>query len=314
MFLGPHPFTLRQLQYVVAVADALSFRRAAASCRVAQPSLSAQLAQLEGALGVRIFERDQRRVLVTAAGQEIVARARLLLVAADDLALAGKRASDPLAGTVRTGVIPTISPYLLPAIAPRLRAKFPRLTMAWREDKTAVLVSALERGELDAVLLALEAEVGTVDREIIARDPFVLAFRSDHPLAGSAAPVAAADLRGTEVLLLDDGHCFRSQALELCSTVRAREAEFRATSLSTLVQMVAGGVGVTLLPALSVATEASRAGLRVRPLSSPGAHRTIALVWRKQAPLAPTLRQLAAVMRQAFPATARRRSRALLAR
>jgi LysR family hydrogen peroxide-inducible transcriptional activator len=302
MNFAPHPFTLRQLQYLVAVADALSFRRAAERCHVSQPSLSAQLAQLEDVLGLRVFERDRKRVLVTTAGREIVDRARRLLLDTDDLALAGRRARDPLAGTIRIGIIPTISPYLLPSVAPQLRARFPRLTMAWREDKTDVVLTALEAGDLDAALLALEADVHDVEQDVIAVDRFVLAVRPSHPLAAKTGPVSAADLRGTDVLLLDDGHCFGTQALEFCATVRAREAEFRA-SLATLVQMVAGGAGVTLLPALSVPTEAARAGLVVRPLASPTAHRTIALVWRKQAPLGPTLKTLAAVMRAAFPAS-----------
>jgi LysR family transcriptional regulator, hydrogen peroxide-inducible genes activator len=302
MKLAPHPFTLRQLQYVIAVADELSFRRAAERCSVSQPTLSAQLAQLEDALGVRLFERDQRRVLPTEAGRGIVDRARRLLVEADDLLDAGKRAGDPLAGTLRIGVIPTVSPYLLPAIAPALRAKFPRLVIAWREDRTAGLMAALDAGELDAALVALEADVGDVEREIVATDAFVLAARPEHALVRKKAPLQASELRGTEVLLLDDGHCFRTQALEVCATAHAREGEFRATSLATLVQMVAGGVGVTLLPALSVATEAPRAGLVVRPFAQPQPHRTIALVWRRRAPLGPAMRELAAVIRAACPA------------
>jgi LysR family hydrogen peroxide-inducible transcriptional activator len=199
------------------------------------------------------------------------------------------------------GVIPTVAPYLLPAVAPALRAKFKKLTLAWREDKTDVLIDALDTGALDAALVALEAELGDVEREVIARDPFVLALPADHPLARKATPAEASELRSAEVLLLDDGHCFREQALEVCTAARTKEVEFRATSLSTLVQMVAGGAGITLLPAVAVALEASRAALRVRPMASPKAHRTIALVWRKRSPLAPALREIASVLRAAFP-------------
>jgi LysR family hydrogen peroxide-inducible transcriptional activator len=301
MQLAPHPFTLRQLQYAVAVADELSFRRAAERCHVSQPSLSAQIAQVEKALGVRIFERSRRKVLVTSPGREILERAKRLLVGADDLVEASKRASDPLAGMIRVGVIPTIAPYLLPAVAPALRTKFKRLTLAWREDKTDVLIEALDSGALDAALVALEAELGDVEREIIARDPFVLAVPVDHPLARKAAPAEASELRSAEVLLLDDGHCFREQALEVCTAARAKEGEFRATSLATLVQMVAGGAGITLLPAVAVTIEASRAALRVRPMASPKAHRTIALVWRKRSPLAAALRAISTVLRASFP-------------
>jgi LysR family transcriptional regulator, hydrogen peroxide-inducible genes activator len=301
MRLAPHPFTLRQLQYAVAIADELSFRRAAERCHVSQPSLSAQIAQVEKALGVPIFERSRRKVLVTTPGREILERAKQLLVDADDLVEASKRASDPLAGTLRVGVIPTIAPYLLPAVAPALRTKFKRLTLAWREDKTDVLIEALDSGALDAALVALEAELGDVEREVIAQDPFVLALPADHPLARKAAPAEASELRSAEVLLLDDGHCFRDQALEVCTAARAKEGEFRATSLATLVQMVAGGAGITLLPAVAVNIEASRAALRIRPMASPKAHRTIALVWRKRSPLATALRAVATVLRAAFP-------------
>ena len=304
--MGPHPFTLRQLQYVVAVAETLSFRRAAERCHVSQPSLSAQLAQVEEALGVRLFERNRRRVLATSAGKELVERARRLLVEADDLAQAAQQLGDPLAGTLRVGVIPTISPYLLPSITPRLKKQFPALTLAWIEDKTSTLVSRLDGGTLDAALLALEADVGEVEHAVIAEDPFVLVLSPHDPLAKSKRPATLAELRGAGVLLLDEGHCFRTQALELCSSARANELEFRATSLSTLVQMVAGGAGITLLPALAVETETQRAELRVRTFEKPVPHRTIALVWRKRSPLGGALRTVAREIREAYPKFARR--------
>jgi LysR family hydrogen peroxide-inducible transcriptional activator len=309
MNLRPHPFTLRQLQYAVAVADTLSFHRAAARCHVSQPSLSAQLAQLEGALGVRLFERDRRRVLPTAAGAQLVDRARSLLVDTDDLVAEARRVCDPLSGTLRIGVIPTISPYLLPHLTPALRDAYPKLTTLWVEDKTEVLVARLGSGELDAALLALEADIGPLDREVIARDPFVLATPSDHPLGAPRGPAAPAELGDTSVLLLDDGHCFRDQALSFCEKANAREKEFRATSLPTLAHMVAAGAGVTLLPVLAVEAEARPAGLRVRRFADPAPHRTIALVWRPRSPLAAALRKLAAAMRRADPAE-RRRGRA----
>ncbi len=155
MTYGPHPVTLRQLQYVVAVAESLSFRKAAERCHVAQPSLSAQLAQMEEALGVRLFERDRRRVLVTAAGRELIERARLILRETDDLVELARRSHDPLSGTLRIGVIPTISSYLLPRVTAALREAYPRLTTLWVEDKTEVLVRSLEGGALDAGLLAM---------------------------------------------------------------------------------------------------------------------------------------------------------------
>ncbi|HEX8706438.1 MAG TPA: LysR substrate-binding domain-containing protein [Myxococcaceae bacterium] len=301
MSLAPHPFTLRQLQYVVAVADALSFRKAAESCHVSQPSLSAQLAQMEAALGVRLFERDRRRVLLTEAGKELVERARRLLVEADELIETARRASDPLSGTLRLGVIPTVSPYLLPTVAPALRKSFPRLNVLWLEDKTEVLVRNLDRGALDAALVALEAELGDVESEVIAEDPFMLVTPRDHPLAARQTEATPADLRGEDVLLLDEGHCFRTQALALCSRARAHELEFRATSLPTLTQMIASGAGVTLLPKLAVPTEVQRSQLSVRPFAEPVPKRTLALIWRKRSSLAVALKQVAASMRAAYP-------------
>jgi LysR family hydrogen peroxide-inducible transcriptional activator len=300
---APHPFSLRQLQYAVAVADALSFRKAAQLCHVSQPSLSSQLAQLEQVLGVRLFERDRRRVLATAAGKELIERARRLLVDADDLNAAARRASDPLDGTLRLGVIPTVSPYLLPHVTPTLRADFPKLAAVWIEDKTDALVRGLQTGALDAALLALEAELGEVEHEVVAADPFMLATAQGDPLGQSAAAVERAELRDADVLLLDDGHCFREQALAYCARTKAHELEFRATSLATLTQMVASGLGVTLLPALAVPSEAERAGLCVRPFAEPAPARTIALVWRRRSPIAPALRRVATTLRNAYPPT-----------
>ena len=299
------PFSLRQLQYAVAIADTLSFRRAAERCRVSQPSLSAQVGELEGALGVRLFERDRRRVLVTTAGHELVARARVVLREAEDLVEQARRAGDPLVGTLRLGVIPTISPYLLPRLTTAFRAGFPRLTALWTEDRTETLVRSLDAGALDAALLALEADIGDLEHESVGVDPFVLATPLKHALGARTTPARPAELRDADVLLLDDGHCFRDQALSFCATAKAHELEFRATSLSTLAQMVAGGAGVTLLPSLAVPTEAKRAALRVRAFAAPAPKRTIAFVWRRRSPLGPALRALAATARKAYDAPTR---------
>ncbi len=298
MRLAPHAFTTRQLQYAVAVADARSFRRAAALCGVSQPSLSAQLAQLEEALGVRLFERDRRRVLVTQAGEELIARARRLLVETDDLADAARRLGDPLAATLRLGVIPTISPYLLPDLVPALRRAQPRLVVRWIEDKTSALVRAVQDGTLEGAVLALEVPLGDLEREELARDPFVLAVPRAHPLAKATGPAELDELGGASVLLLDDGHCLRDQALAVCSLAGTEELDFRATSLSTLSQMVAAGVGITLLPRLAVPTESRHAALAVRPLADPRAYRTLGLVWRRTSPLGPALKKIAGVIRE----------------
>jgi LysR family hydrogen peroxide-inducible transcriptional activator len=300
MNLAPHPLSLRQLQYVAAVAEERSFRRAAERCRVSQPSLSAQLAAVEEALGVRLFERDRRGVLPTRAGEELLERARRVLVEADDLVEAARRLGDPLAGLLRIGVIPTISPYLLPEIVPALGRAHRRLTVRWTEDKTDTLAANLRDGTLDAALLALEANIGEVAHEVIAEDPFVLATPLEHPLARRKGPARLADLHGANVLLLDDGHCLRDQALTLCSRAQAQELGFRATSLATLVQMVGAGAGVTLLPRLSLPTETRRSPLAIRPFASPAPHRTLALVWRRHAAVGAALRTIAVTLREAY--------------
>lgn len=297
--MKPHPFSLRQLQYAISVAETLSFRRAAERCNVSQPSLSAQLAQMEEALGVRLFERDRRRVLITSAGREVLDRAKEILQQADDLERIAKRSADPFDGRLRIGVIPTVSPYLLPRIAPALREAYPLLTLLWTEEKTAALLDALESGALEAAVIARETDIGDVEQELIGRDPFVLAIGKRHALAKTSKPVTANDIRDEDVLLLDDGHCFREQALAYCTRAKAHELEFRATSISTLAQIVAAGEGVTLLPRLSVDVEAARAGLKVRPFAEPAPHRTIVLAWRRRSPLAPALRKLAKTIREA---------------
>jgi len=300
MRCSPFPVTLRQLQYVVAVADTRSFRRAAELCAVSQPSLSAQIAQLEDAAGARLFERDRRRVLLTPAGEGLVAQARRVLAEADEWMDAAARMGDPLNGRLRVGLIPTISPYLLPEIAPALRRSFPRLQLAWVEDKTAALMAGIAAGKLDAAVVALEADLGDVEHAVIGHDPFVLATPRRHPLGTAAKPARLEDLGEAEVLLLDDGHCFREQVLTLCSNSSVREREFRATSLSTLTQMVAAGVGVTLLPLIAVAAENRRGELEIRPLAPPAPGRTIGLAWRRKSPISAALQRLAEVMRTSF--------------
>jgi LysR family transcriptional regulator, hydrogen peroxide-inducible genes activator len=295
--LAPMAVSLRQLQYIVAVADLGGFRRAADACHVSQPSLSAQIAQAEAALGVRLFERNRRRVRVSAAGVPLIAQARTVLVAAGDLRELGRQLADPFTGTLRIGVIPTISPYLLPEIAPALARIYPRLTIIWSEDRTAGLVRQVNEGAIDVVILALEADLGPVEHAVLLRDPFLLAASPGHPLSTARRRAKVDDLTDVSVLLLDDGHCFREQALQLCARVRAREAGFRATSLATLVQMVSAGGGVTLLPSIAVPVENRRGQLVVRPFAPPGPGRTIALAWRRGSALAASFGQLAESMR-----------------
>ena len=297
---SPHPLTLRQLQYALGVARLGSFRKAAEACAIAQPSLSAQVAQLESTLGVVLFERRARGVVVTEAGREILDRAERTLLAADDLVAAAERRRDPDAGTMRVGVIPTVAPYLLPEVAPRLRQRFPRLQLLWVEEKTAVLLARLEAGTLDAAIVALDQDLGDLEHEELGRDPFLLAVPVGHRLGRARAPARLAQLEGETVLVLDDGHCFRDQVLSVCQRAGADEASVRATSLSTLAQMVAGGAGITLLPQLATATENRARALVLRPFGARGPSRTLVLAWRRTLPAASTVKAAAAVLRQSL--------------
>lgn len=294
-----HDLTLRQLEYLVAVADTLGFHRAARLCHVSQPALSAQVQLVERVLGFAVFERDRRTVRITEPGREIVRHARKVLTGVDDLLQVAEGYLDPYARTVRIGVIPTLAPYLLPEIVPRTAERFARLDLRFTEEKTADIRAHLENGTLDAGLVALEAELGDLAHAELAQDDFVVALPKSHALTKKKL-VKLTELEGETVLLLDDGHCFRANALEVCSRAGAVEATFRATSLATLAQMVALGRGITLLPQIATAVENRRAQLVLRPLARPGAHRTIVLVWRPGSPLAPLYEELASQWRKSL--------------
>jgi LysR family hydrogen peroxide-inducible transcriptional activator len=297
---GPHPFTLRQLQYLLAVGQTRSFRRAAERCHVSQPSLSAQVAEVERALGTRLFDRDRRQVVPTPAGSALLERIRTLLLSADELAAAAGELQDPLAGPLRLGVIPTIAPYLLPGLLPALRRHFPRLQPLWHEDRTQALVALLAAGELAGALVALEAPLPGLVRRPLGDDPFLLCASPQHPLGRGKGALPLAALADQQVLLLDEGHCLREQALAVCSTQGAHEPGLRATSLPTLVQMVAAGVGVTLLPLLAAPVERRRAPVILRRFRAPEPKRTLGLVWRVGSALAPALERLAAAIEAAY--------------
>ncbi len=302
MDLSLLPFTLRQLQYVAAVASLKSFRRAAEACAVSQPALSAQLAQVERALGLVLFERGRGGALLTRQGRDILPRLQELLLDAADAARAARDLAAPGRGSLRLGVLPTISPYLLPRASAGLRRDLPDLSIRWVEEKTADLLARLTSGDLDGALLALEADLGdsaSLSREVLFRDPFVLAAPASHPLAKEKGPVRLRDLSGEEVLLLDDGHCFGQQALSLCARAKAKveAACYRATSMTTLVQMAASGAGITLLPWLAAEVETRRTGLVVRPFAEPAPHRTIVLVHRAGSPAGPAVAAVARMLR-----------------
>lgn len=296
------PYSLRQLQYLVAVADLGGFRKAADACGVSQPSLSAQIARLERALAIQIFARDARGVRVTTAGEPVLTRARQVLLAAADLNESARQHGDPLSGTLRIGIIPTVCPYLLPEVAPALHRALPNLAIAWSEDKTQNLLKQMAEAKLDAAVLAEDARLSGLDVALIAEDPFVLAASPGHPLVKTARPAPSSVLDGATVFLLDDGHCFREQALAFCGAAGAHEAGLSATGLSTLVQMVGTGMGVTLLPKMAVAVENRRGQLAVRAFKRPAPTRTIVLAWRKGNGLGPALTAVAGVVREAWQA------------
>lgn len=293
----PNAVSLRQLQYLVAVADLGGFGKAAAACHVAQPSLSAQVAHAESQLGVQIFERSQRGVRVSTAGVAVLEQARIVLNAARHLEELAAQLTDPFTGTLRFGVIPTVGPYLLPEIVPLLRTAYPRMTMQWTEERTPTLVRLLQEGQLDAAILALDDSVDGLSYAKLAFDPFVIAAARDNPVIVNQKPARARDLDGAEVLLLEDGHCLRDQALSLCDAAGARESAFRATSLATLVQMVSAGPAVTVLPAMAVPVENRRGQLSVREFAPKPPGRTLVLGWRRGSALQDALEAVAATIR-----------------
>lgn len=293
---------LRDLRYFVALADTLHFGRAAEACHVSQPTLSTQIKKLEEELGVVLVERAPRHVMLTPVGREIAARARRVVAEADELREVARRTTDPEAGTVRLGLFPTLGPYLLPHVVARIRQRFPRLELLLVEEKTEVLLGMLREGRLDAAILALPLHEPWADSEFLFEEPFVLAVPDGHPLVGQTA-LRLEDLGSQNLLLLEEGHCLRDQALEVCALAGAGEKEgFRATSLETLRQMVAAGVGVTLLPVLAVQPPVPpQANIHLLRFRDPPPSRRLAMVWRRSTAMAAFLRALAAVIRDLPP-------------
>jgi LysR family hydrogen peroxide-inducible transcriptional activator len=273
---------LRDLRYLVALADERHFGKAAERCFVSQPTLSAQVRKLEEYLGVALVERQPRRVSLTPAGEKIVERARKLLQEADAIVELARSDRDPLAGTLKLALIPTVGPYLLPHVARRLKRSLPRLRLLLYEYQTAPLIDKLRAGEIDMGVLALPIALDGLEAAPLYDEPFTLAVPAEHPLAARER-VRVEDLAGETLLLLEDGHCLRDQALEVCGRVGTHEEQdYRATSLETLRQMVAAGHGVTLLPELAAESPVGSArGLRVKPFVRPAPARTIGAVWRK---------------------------------
>lgn len=293
--------SLRALGYLVAVAEERHFGRAAERCFVSQPTLSAQIKKLEDQLGVQLVERNPRNIMITEAGKAIVARAAEVLRGVGEIVELGRTGHDPLAGDLRVGLIPTVAPYLLPRVAPALRQTLPRLRLMLLELQTEDLLEQLRAGALDLAVLALPFDSdGLITRDLYEEE-FLVALPRQHELT-TKAELSVDDLDDQTLLLLAEGHCLRDQALEVCSRVSVREPQdFRATSLETVRQMVAAGIGITLLPALAAGGRSSpEPALAIRPLRSPRPCRTITAAWRASSARTVTMDAVADTLREAM--------------
>ena len=290
--------TLKQLQYLVALHERGHFGRAAESCFVSQSTLSASLRELESLLGVMLVERTRRVVRFTPLGDQVVAKAHLVLRATEELAQLVEASSQPLSGELRMSVIPTIAPFLLPRILPQLRSERPKLKLYLREEPSAAAIESLHQGRADCVVLALPFATGEVETEHLFDDRLMIAFPRDDP-RDPPATVSPAMIDESRLMLLEDGHCLKDHALAACNRAELRShATMIGTSLHTLVQMVDNGLGLTILPEMAItAGILHNTEITARPLQSANASRAITLVWRKNSPRADDFRLLAAKLR-----------------
>ena len=296
--------TLQELRYMVALADKRHFVRAAEACNVGQSTLSTQLKKLEDYLGVTLFDRNKHHLRPTPIGEQIVEQARLALAVIARIKDLARHGNDPTGGPLRLGVIPTLGPYLIPHMLPEIRLRFPQLNLFLREDLTDHLLERLREGRLDALLLALPVRGDDIEVMELFREPFVVALPAGHRLA-SMPRMTERKLSYENVLLLEEGHCMRDQALAICAAHSSEEREeLKATSLETLRQMVAAGVGCTLLPILAsmpgVGSVQSNL-VQIRPFAAPPPVRTIGLVWRQHHSRESALRALGALIRENLP-------------
>ena len=294
--------TLQELRYVVALADTRHFGQAAELCFVSQSTLSIGLKKLEEALGVTLFDRSLKHISPTAVGQEIAESARRLIQEANHVLELANSAQDPMARKIYLGVIPTLGAYYLPHAITLMHNQFPSLKLFLREEMTPRIRARLADGSMDAGLLALPVKDPNLEVVPLFVEPFLAAVPPNHPLA-TAKEISINDLAKAGLLLLEEGHCLRDQALEACHLEGLENEEIRATSLETLRQLVALGLGVTLLPVLAGGGAATASGQQVvlKPLAAPGASRTICLVWRRRSPIADTMACLAQSLRDALP-------------
>ena len=294
--------TLQELKYLVALADHGHFGRAAEACFITQSTLSTQIKKLEDFLGVTLFDRSLKRVTPTPIGREILQAARNIVEEAERIREVAKHAQDPMTRTLHLGVIPTLGPYYLPHALTLVHKKHPGLRMLLREEMTPQILEHLVDGKLDAGLLALPVTDDSLRVEPLFYEPFYAALPTGHALANRDV-LKVSDIMEEKLLLLDEGHCLRDQALDVCGSGSRGREEVRATSLETLRQMVGMGLGLTLLPALSVdaGPRVSKKAVEIRPFKKPAPGRTIGLVWRKRAPFPETFERLAATLKANLP-------------
>ncbi|OZA13903.1 MAG: DNA-binding transcriptional regulator OxyR [Hydrogenophilales bacterium 17-62-8] len=295
--------TLQELKYLVALADYGHFGKAAEACFITQSTLSTQIKKLEGFLGVTLFDRSLKRVTPTPIGREILQAARNIVEETERIRQVAKHAQDPMTRTINLGVIPTLGPYYLPHALTLMHKKHPGLRLLLREEMTPQVLEHLNDGKLDAGLLALPVTDESLRVEPLFYEPFYAALPAGHALAAHAE-LTVFDIMAEKLLLLDEGHCLRDQALDVCGAGSRGREEVRATSLETLRQMVGMGLGVTLLPALAVdaGPRTSKKNIEIRPFNAPPPGRTIGFVWRRRAPFPETFEGMAATLKASLPA------------
>lgn len=290
-------YTLKQLRYALAVAETGHFGQAAEQCHVTQSALSQQIKQLEQTCGARLFERGSREVRVTPFGREFLSHAEKIVRDTEALARFAEQTGGQPNRPIRFGLIPTVAPYLLPEILPLLRQQLPDIRFELREGHTDLLLDQLDRGELDLALIATDPpDPNRLDRAELFADPFVAAMPRNRHMS---APVDLTSIPHDQILLLNEGHCFRDQAMAVCSMRDGDAHTFAATSLSTIMELVANGQGMTLLPAISLKKEGADPRIAIAPLDASGASRTLSLVWQRATPFDTLFHQIANCVRTA---------------
>jgi len=288
---------LKDLNYIVEVNKHRSFIKAAQTCFVSQPTLSTQIKKLEDHLGIQVFERSNKKVLITPIGEQIIAHAQTILDQVDKMQLLAKNHQDPLAGQLRIGAFPSLASHLFPSVVTAIKTALPKIQLILVEEKTDILINQLEKGDIDAAFLSLPIKSPSLISESLFDDEFELAVSNEHPLANKTT-ISPHQLIDQQLLLLDEGHCMRDQALQFCQWSGAKEQlGVRAASLETLRQMVIAGTGVTLMPAIAI--DKTNPNINYIPFQQPAPKRTIGLVWRKSTVRGKIMQELIDLLRKA---------------